>query len=602
MKPRRRHVLLGTTVALALSAIGFAGSAQANSLLPGLNGKIAFTSTQDFPFVIDAPLRGFPQSCQAETNNGSCSLEIYSMNPDGSAPTRLTNNTAGDDEAAWLPNDGANIAFESDRATSGSGCNPKGVETCTWDIWSMANDGSNPIQLTSDPGDEGHASYSPDGSRIAFSGMNPDVQSAAADRLILISGASEIFTMPAGGESVAAPTALLPSDQTGLIGPSTEVLDSFPTYSPDGTKIAFTRETIAETFAPPPSGADSRLGGPITSFTLDIRTYVAPSGGGGPATPVETYPLCTVTENTLSVEGGARALANAVSSSDPAAVRSVLQSRLKIPGCDYDLKPAWSPDGSKLAVWRISSTAAPAPPAPIRGGFASVDFGDIAVFNSSDGSGDTNLSDLSEPSDCGQGIKGGTPCGEDTSPAWSPDGTKIVFDSDRQADGTASTECSDPTTGQPNGTCDFEIWTMNANGSGLTQLTNNAFDDTDPDWQRIPPPPPSVTPAAPVVPPKVGVAGVRRACVSSSFHVRFRISTTASTVKSVVVKLDGKRIKSTTKGSFTLTINGKKLKSGRHRLTITATDSAGHVTTTHKSFSVCKAAKPRRKTAPRFTG
>ena len=68
------------------------------------------------------------------------------------------------------------------------------------------------------------------------------------------------------------------------------------------------------------------------------------------------------------------------------------------------------------------------------------------------------------------------------------------------------------------------------------------------------------------------------------------------------MKLDGKRIKSTTSGSFTLRINGKKLKSGRHRLTITATDSAGHVTTTHKSFSVCKAAKPRRKAAPRFTG
>jgi methionine-rich copper-binding protein CopC len=105
----------------------------------------------------------------------------------------------------------------------------------------------------------------------------------------------------------------------------------------------------------------------------------------------------------------------------------------------------------------------------------------------------------------------------------------------------------------------------------------------------------------PATPPKVGVAGVRRACVSSSFHVRFSIATSSS-VKSVVVKLDGKRIKSTTKGSFTLTINGRKLKSGRHRLTITATDSAGHVTTTHKSFSVCKAAKPRRKAAPRFTG
>jgi predicted outer membrane repeat protein len=110
-------------------------------------------------------------------------------------------------------------------------------------------------------------------------------------------------------------------------------------------------------------------------------------------------------------------------------------------------------------------------------------------------------------------------------------------------------------------------------------------------------PPPPANPAAP----KIGVAGVRRACVSSSFHVRFSVATSAN-VKSVVVKLDGKKIKSTTKKSFTLALNGKKLSSGRHRLTITATDSNGKVTTTRKSFSVCKAAKPRRKAAPRFTG
>lgn len=115
-----------------------------------------------------------------------------------------------------------------------------------------------------------------------------------------------------------------------------------------------------------------------------------------------------------------------------------------------------------------------------------------------------------------------------------------------------------------------------------------------------PTPPAAPAPAKPAAP-KVGVAGVRRACVSSSFHIRFHVATSAS-VKSVVVRLDGRRIKSTSKSSFTLTINSKKLKAGRHRLTISATDSAGQTTTTHKSFSVCKAAKPRRKIAPRFTG
>lgn len=119
--------------------------------------------------------------------------------------------------------------------------------------------------------------------------------------------------------------------------------------------------------------------------------------------------------------------------------------------------------------------------------------------------------------------------------------------------------------------------------------------------QQTPPAAPPAPPPAKPAAPKIGVAGVRRACVSHSFHIRFHI-VTASNVKRVVVKLDRRRIRSTKRGSFTLRINARKLKAGRHRLTITATDSAGQTTTSHRTFSVCKAAKPRRHLAPRFTG
>jgi len=52
----------------------------------------------------------------------------------------------------------------------------------------------------------------------------------------------------------------------------------------------------------------------------------------------------------------------------------------------------------------------------------------------------------------------------DVRPAWSPDGTKIAFASDR--DGNA------------------EIYVVNADGSGLRNLTNNPASDGAPAWRQ----------------------------------------------------------------------------------------------------------------------
>jgi Tol biopolymer transport system component len=53
----------------------------------------------------------------------------------------------------------------------------------------------------------------------------------------------------------------------------------------------------------------------------------------------------------------------------------------------------------------------------------------------------------------------------DDYPTWSPDGSKLAFESDRDGD--------------------FEIYLMNPNGTGVTRLTNNTVFDGQPAWGTL---------------------------------------------------------------------------------------------------------------------
>jgi TolB protein len=56
---------------------------------------------------------------------------------------------------------------------------------------------------------------------------------------------------------------------------------------------------------------------------------------------------------------------------------------------------------------------------------------------------------------------------------WSPDGTKIVFTSHRSYPSCTNSDCNYP---------DTEIYTINADGTGLTQLTHNDYEERAPAW------------------------------------------------------------------------------------------------------------------------
>jgi Tol biopolymer transport system component len=180
--------------------------------------------------------------------------EIYVANIDGSNITRITNNEWIDDQPVWSP-DGSKIAFRSDRG---------GI---TLDIWTMNANGSNPVNLTPDAvpatSVEGRPTWSPDGSRIAFTSdldAYPrtriwSVRTDGTDRRVITNSAAseddqaawspdgqtiafqrtgaatfgDLFLVNAGGgnERKLMPFADLPGPQFA------------PAWSPDGKLIAF---------------------------------------------------------------------------------------------------------------------------------------------------------------------------------------------------------------------------------------------------------------------------------------------------------------------------------------------------------------------------
>ena len=197
--------------------------------------------------------------------------QIHVMNTDGSNQTNLTNNPA-DQFPAWSP-DSTKIAFCS-------------IRDGDWEIYVINVDGSNQTNLTNNPAHDDAPAWSPDGTKIAF----------VSDR----NGNKEIYVMNADGSN---PTDLIysfPTENSPKAWSSgvTTIFHSedYPAWSPDGTKIAFCR--------PKYSGLWSEI-------------YIVNADGTNPT---------NLTPNTI--EYVSRAITT---------------------------RPAWSPDGTKVAFSRFRS-------------------------------------------------------------------------------------------------------------------------------------------------------------------------------------------------------------------------------------------------------
>ena len=80
---------------------------------------------------------------------------VFVINADGSGPTNLTNNAGLPSELSWSP-DGTRLAFSSDRDGQ-------------FDVYVINVDGAGLTNLSNDPADDFQQRWSPDGTRLAFS-------------------------------------------------------------------------------------------------------------------------------------------------------------------------------------------------------------------------------------------------------------------------------------------------------------------------------------------------------------------------------------------------------------------------------------------------
>ena len=520
--------------------------------------------------------------CEPPRGGMSC---VFKMDADGTGQTNLTPednfHEGASSEPSWSP-DGARIAFRGAvEAEHSSGT----------DIWTMAADGGDKANVTDDNGTgDHHPAFSPDGEKIAFSSSRPNGDPTAVYVVGSGGGAVERLTASTGYDHdpdwVRLPPAPVPeggvvfaSDRGGdfeIHGmdpdgsrrfplTSNAAYDGEPAFSPDGRKVAFVsdRGGNEDLYLMNPDGTgQARL---TDNAAADRQPVFSPDGNR----------IAFVSQR-----HGNREIY--VMNAAPEDAATNVPRRLTTDPAD-DVHPAWSPDNRSIAF--VSN----------RDGF--FEGGDLWAMNP-DGSGQTKL--LNSPGH------------NEGHPDYAPNGQKIVFDStmgsslcDNGAEfcettdlfalgassGTPDRLTSDTTTYDerpaysPDGARiafrtnrdgNQEIYDVAADGTGVTRLTDDPATDTDPDWR-----PRTADATRPTI---GGVSPKHRSTIRDTTPtIRAVVKDDVTDLQKADVRLyvDGKRISPTGYGynaaTDVLRYDSPRLAKGKRTVKVSVSDAAGNV-------------------------
>jgi Tol biopolymer transport system component len=246
------------------------------------------------------------------SSRDSGNLEIYSMAPTpSSSQTNLTNmnpatNSGAQDFQASFSPDGTRIAF----ATSRNGNN---------EIYVMDANGSNPTRLTTNSADDGGPAFSPDG-KIAFSSSRDG-------------GNFEIYVMDAADSDNDGNGDNLKRLTTN------PAVDVAPAFSPGGTRIAF----------------QTSRDGPTNFNIYSMKAVDSNNDSNGDDLKRLTRNIASDTEPSFSPGGGKIAFTSARAGNDEVYVMKPLpEGRKNRPrnltkNAASDRHPAFSPNGKQIA-------------------------------------------------------------------------------------------------------------------------------------------------------------------------------------------------------------------------------------------------------------